>query len=87
MSKKDVIWLLIRIAGLYLIWQSVQSLVALSSGLVAAGNTPGLLSVSAGVFFQSILRIGLYLSLGFYMLLNGKLFFHLLSRQPDLFED
>ena len=87
MNKKEVIWLLIRIAGLYLIWQSVQSLVALSSGLVAAINTPRLWSVSAGVFFQSVLQIGLYLSLGFYMLLNGRLFYHLLSREPDSFED
>lgn len=87
MNKKDVIWLLIRIAGLYFLWQSVEGVFALSSSYIVASNTPDLLSRSAGIFLQSIVRIGTYLSLGLYMLLNGRLIFDMLSRQPDSFED
>jgi hypothetical protein len=83
MKTNDVIWLLIRIAGLYFLWQCFESVVALISNFVAFSESPGLLEKSTGVQLQILLRIGLYLGLGIYMLANGSLFFQVLNRQPD----
>jgi hypothetical protein len=82
MSKKEVIWLLIRIAGVYFLWLGVESLVTLISNYVVASGSPELLSRSARVFLQSVLLIGLHFSLGLYMLVNGSLLFRGLDQQP-----
>jgi hypothetical protein len=75
MKKDDVIWLLIRIAGFYFLLQSAERLI----GLVLITS----LQPAQAVFLQSALLIVFYASLGSYMLLNGKLFFQVLSQADE----
>lgn len=86
MTKKDVIWLLIRIAGFYFLWQGVEIIINMISTLVLASGTPNLMAGSGGVFLKLLLQISLYFGLGLYMLVNGSLFFHMFSREPE-FDD
>ncbi|HEY0546306.1 MAG TPA: hypothetical protein VGC91_13080 [Pyrinomonadaceae bacterium] len=83
MTKKDVIWLLIRISGLYFILQGIESLLGLWASLITVNNSPGMLKNSAGVLLQSFLLTAIYFSFGIYMVSNGSFFYRLLSRQPD----
>jgi hypothetical protein len=83
MKKEEIIWLLIRIAGLYLLFESLQETLALFSSFLVALKSTQLMTVSAGVFIQAILRILLLTSVGLYLVFNGSLVFHLLNRQPD----
>lgn len=83
MTKRDVIWLLIRIGGLYFVWQGIESLLNLFTTFVAVSSTPALLANSIGILLQSVLLTGIYITLGLYMLSNGSFFYHVLSRQPD----
>jgi hypothetical protein len=83
MTKKEVIWLLIRIAGLYFVWQGIESSIALLANLMTMGNAPELIPKSGGVIVQSILLMMLYAGLGLYMMSNGGFFYQVLSRQSD----
>jgi inner membrane protein involved in colicin E2 resistance len=83
MKKDDVIWLLIRIGGFYFLLQSVESVIGLTASYVTATDMPALFTKSSGIFLQSVLLIAVYMCLSLYMLLNGRLFYQLLSSQAD----
>jgi len=87
MTKKEIVWLLIRIAGAYLLWQGVGSSVGLVANLAFASSTPELLSKSAGAFLGPVVMTGLDLSLGLYLLINGRVVFNLLSDRPDSLDE
>lgn len=87
MTKRQVIWLLIRLAGLWFLWQSVTSAVALGwlGTYLQASEESGLLPKSTGfLFLQSVVLLGVYLALGLYCLRSGTALFNLLNREdPD----
>jgi len=83
MTKAEVIWLLIRIAGLYFIFQSTEVAISTFGALIVAGETPGLISKSTGVLLPAIVRIVFYAWLGIYLLNDGTKFFQMLNRRPD----
>jgi hypothetical protein len=81
MTKKQVIWLLLRLAGLWFLWQAlITSLNLVWMGTVMtmseAPNTGALLLQSAAFV------IG-YGVLGVYCLLGGKILFHFLNREDN----
>jgi hypothetical protein len=81
MTKRQVVWLLIRGAGLWFLLQSVEYTNTLTSTYLHASQNADLLSRSTGVFVQLILQIGLNLFLGVYCVRFGNLFFFLLNRE------
>ena len=83
MTKAEVIWLLIRVAGLYFIFQSTEVAIGTFGALLVAGQEPGLMSRSAGVLLPAIIRIVFYAWLGIYLLNDGNKFFQMLNRRPD----
>lgn len=80
MTKRDVVWLIIRLAGLYFLWQAVECAVGFvtSAGIVA--GTFGA-ATTAPVLLVLMLKAGLYSALGFYCVRDGKFFFDVLSRE------
>ena len=84
MNKREVIWLLIRLAGLWLLWQAVEDAITLMSSYLTAIEQTNLLSRSTWVLVAMFLRMGIHLALGLYCLSAGNLFFDLLNREkPD----
>ncbi|HVF44093.1 MAG TPA: hypothetical protein VM936_13810 [Pyrinomonadaceae bacterium] len=83
MRKTEVIWLIIRVVGLYFLWQSVETVIALVANFKVASATPGLLANSGGVFMQLIFKAGLYCVLGLYCVGDGRVFFHVLDKESD----
>jgi hypothetical protein len=81
MTKRQVVWLLIRVAGLWFLLQSVEYSNTLISTYLHASQDPSLFSRSTGVFVQLILQVGLNLFLGVYCVRLGDLFFYLLDRE------
>ncbi len=83
MTKAEVIWLLIRVAGLYFIYQSIEATISTFGVLLVAGEARSGISKSAGVLLPSIIRIVFYAWLGIYLLNDGSKFFQMLNRRPD----
>jgi hypothetical protein len=83
MTKAEVIWLLIRVAGLYFIYQSIEVAISTFGVLLVASEAPGVMSKSAGVLLPAIIRIVFYAWLGIYLLNDGSKFFQMLNRRPD----
>jgi hypothetical protein len=83
MTKKEIVWLLIRLAGFYFIWRGVEGLIGLLSSFVTAMMEPALFSKSGGIFLQSFLMTGFYLWIGFYLMGDCRFIFRLLNSQPD----
>jgi hypothetical protein len=81
MTKRQVVWLLIRGAGLWFLLQSVVYSNTLTSTYLHASQDPDLFSRSTGVFVQLILQVGLNLFLGVYCVRFGSMFFFLLNRE------
>lgn len=82
MTKKEVAWLLIRLAGIWLVWQAIEGTVTLiSSYLFLIGNAQ-LNAGSAGVFWQIGLSVSLHVVLGLFCLsAGGNILFQILIRE------
>ena len=83
MTKREVVWLLIRIAGLWFLWQATENVFSVISSFMVASSDPQLSCRSAGLLLPTVVRAGVYLIVGLYCLIGGNVFFQLLNRQPD----
>lgn len=81
MTKREVVWLIIRLAGLYFLWQAVESTVGFVTGLWVANGAYSMPGNSALVLLAMLFKAALYSVLGFYCIGNGRLFFRVLSRE------
>lgn len=81
MTKKEVAWLLIRLAGLWLLWQAVAGAVTLISSYLHVSQNGELLSRSAGVFWQMALQMMINLGVGLYCVFGGSLLFQILDSE------
>jgi hypothetical protein len=84
MTKPQVIWLSIRLAGVWFLWQSIENAVALLSTYLQVSQDRELLSRSSAILLQIVLLMGVHTALGIYCLGGGTLLFNLLNREkPD----
>ena len=83
MTKREVAWLIVKLAGLYFLWQAVETALSFAASYAIAGSNAALLSQSGGVFLHFILKTALYAWLGLYCVGNGRVFFHFLNHEPD----
>lgn len=81
MHKKQVIWLLIRLAGLWLMWQAIEDTITFMSSYLTAIQEPSVMSRSTWVLVAMFLRVGVHMGLGLYCLVAGNRFFDLLNRE------
>lgn len=83
MTKAEVVWLLIRIAGLYFIYQSIEIAISTFGALLVVSEARHGIPNSGGLLIPAIIRIVLYAWLGIHLLNDGGKFFRLLNRRPD----
>ena len=82
MTKNQVVWLLIRLAGVWLLWQAVEGIVTLISAYLVVIENDQFPPRSAGVFWQMALSLALHLALGVFCLsAGGNALFYILTRE------
>jgi hypothetical protein len=83
-TKNEVAWLLIRLAGIWLLWQAVEGTVTLISTYLFLIENDQLNPRSAGVFWQMGLSVALHLALGVFCLsAGGNILFHIVTREDE----
>jgi len=83
-TKNEVAWLLIRLAGIWLLWQAVEGTVTLISSYLFLIENNQLLPRSGGVFWQIGLSVALHLALGVFCLsAGGNILFHIVTREDE----
>ena len=81
MTKREVVWLIIRLAGLYFLWQAVESAVCFVTSAGIVNGPSGVAGDSSQVLLLMLFKAALYSALGFYCVRDGKFFFDVLSRE------
>lgn len=82
MTKREVVWLIIRLAGLYFLWNAVASSLALLASLHLFLEGLGTTHRGSGtVFFQAFVVTAVYAGLGLYCVNDGRVFFYVLNRE------
>ena len=81
MTKKEVAWLLIRLAGVLLLWQAIAGAVTLVNSYLFVSENAELLSRSGGVFWQMILLMLINLAFGLYCVFGGSVLFQILDSE------
>jgi hypothetical protein len=80
-TKKQVIWLVIRLAGLWFLWQSAGNAIALLGSFLHLSENPELLERSTGLLLQMAGQVALSFALGLYCVGDGRILFDLLNRE------
>ncbi len=78
MNKREVVWLITRLIGLYLLYSAIVSGIAFLGLFMTALQTPDLFSRSLGLFAQSLFMIAAQGIVGIYLLKDGGLLFDIL---------
>ena len=82
MNKKEVVWLIIRVIGLWLVWEAIESTAPLIT-LVTTGPSANYLLTFVLAVLRSLARIVFYLAVGIYFLKGGGLIFGLLNHEAN----
>lgn len=81
MTKKEFAWLLIRIAGVWFLWQSLTVAVTIVTSFIHWSKDGVGLSISPAGFSQFALHMIVSLALGVYCTLGGSVLFYILDRE------
>lgn len=90
MTKKQLAWLIIRIIGVFLLYKSLNLAFVVFQNLMAAtslDNSNIVLEKGAGLFSGWIVEGIVYLLLGLYFVIDGKVLFNLLDRETESDEE
>jgi F0F1-type ATP synthase membrane subunit c/vacuolar-type H+-ATPase subunit K len=82
MTKRNVVWLIVRLVGLYLLWGAVTSAFGLVAGLLAFKSFVAVREEGA-FFVQPFVMTVLYTALGLYCVADGRVLFYVLNRESD----
>jgi hypothetical protein len=80
-TKKQIVWLLIRLAGLWFLFQAVTGLVTLITTYFHTSQDERLLEKSTWLFLQQAGQIFLSFAIGLYCAGDGRILFELLNRE------
>jgi hypothetical protein len=83
MNKQEVVWLIIRLIGLYLLYCAVTASINFLGTFMTAIQTPSLLEKSLGLFAQAIFLIAIQGIVGIYLLRDGGILFDILQSEGD----
>lgn len=81
MTKREIVWLLIRLIGIYLIYLAVTGSINLIGSFITAWQTPGLIERSFVMFLLTFFLIVLESIAGIYLLNDGTILFDILDRE------
>jgi hypothetical protein len=82
MMKREVVWLLVRIAGVYLLVLAFRETLDLI-GMFVAADTPNFIVNRFGLYIGKFLRVAFLIILGQYLLRDGRFLFRLLYHEPN----
>jgi hypothetical protein len=89
MNKKQVIWLIIRLVGIWFCWEALLTTATILSTIAIFGEAQahGLVvpEAASGMMIQIVLGGLVKLVIGLYCVGGGELLFSLLNREPDNF--
>jgi hypothetical protein len=80
LNKKEVVWLIIRLIGLWLVWEAIESTAPLIT-LITTGPVSNYLLTFVLAILRSLARIIFYLAVGIYFLKGGGVIFDLLNHE------
>ncbi|HEV7892529.1 MAG TPA: hypothetical protein VGP08_18090 [Pyrinomonadaceae bacterium] len=82
MTKREVVWLIVRLAGLYFLWNAVTSSLGLfaSLQLLDGAATP---RGAGAVLLQALVVTAFYAVIGLYCVNDGRVFFNVLNREAS----
>lgn len=86
MTKQELIWLLIRLVGVYFLAKGILLALELLAGifLILESGTLQVLGSLIGTYIGSLLRSLALSALGLYLLNGGSFLFRVLNRQPSV---
>lgn len=84
MTKQEVIWLLIRIAGLYSLAKGLLSAFEILGSIIIllTSDTPQVFRSLIGTYIGTTIGSLVLSALGLYLINDGKYIFRVLDRQP-----
>ena len=84
MTKVEVIWLLIRIAGLYYLAKGLLIALEILSGILIllTEDTPGVSGSLFGAYIGQVIGSMFLSALGLYLINDGRYIFRALDHQP-----
>ena len=83
MTKREAIWIVIRLAGLWFFWHSLETALSIFSTYALANSEGLIVPGSSRMFVWPALSMVLYLAIGLYCLAGGGMIFNVLNREPD----
>jgi len=91
MTKKQVIWLIIRLVGVWFCWEALNTTATVLGTLtlmadLESGQQVVTKATSGMAFIQIVLGGVLKLVVGVYCVGGGEFLFSLLNREPDHFD-
>jgi hypothetical protein len=81
MKKREIVWLVIKVIGLYFIYEAVTSGLKLIASFIVAFQAPELFYKSIGIFIPQIVLVALCAIIANYLLRDGRLVFDILNRE------
>jgi hypothetical protein len=82
MTKREVVWLIIRLAGLYFLWHAGESTIGFVTSVGLVTGEPRMRGDSTALLLGMLfIKACFYSVLGFYCLGNSRLLFRVLSRE------
>ena len=81
MKKSEVVWLIVRLAGVYFFWLAFETSVTLLASLGALSSARGMPGATGWVIVQLLLKMVVYAVLGRYCVEDGNLIFNILNRE------
>ena len=81
MKKREIVWLIIKVIGLYFVYEAATSGLKLIASFIVAFQTPELFSKSIGIFISQIALFALCSIAANYLLRDGTLVFDILNRE------
>lgn len=81
MKKNEVVWLIIKLIGLYCVFSAITSAISFLGSFLTVLQEPKVLSTWFPIFLQSIAMIAFYGIVGNYLLKDGKFLFDILNQE------
>lgn len=89
MNKKQIIWLIIRLVGIWFCWEAVQTTATILNTIAIFGEVGAtnrvVAEAASGMMIQIVLGGIVKLAIGLYCVGGGEILFSLLNREPDNF--
>ena len=81
MNKREVVWLIIRLIGIYFLYSAITGSIIGAASFLTALQTPHIAAASVALFLPSFFILAFEGIFGFYLCTNGIALFNILVRE------